>query len=299
MSHIYTGSGVAIITPFIEGTREIDWNAFRNLLDFHLEHKTDALIVAGTTGEASTVTDEEQIQQIKFAVDHVAGRKPVIAGTGINDTMHSIRLSQAAEAAGADALLIVTPYYNKANDEGLMTHFKMIADSVNIPIILYNVPGRTNVTIRPEQVAELAKVDNIVALKDAVGDLDYTKAVIDLVDEDFAIYSGNDDLNLDIVKLGGHGAISVTANVMPDEVHDVMALYTDGKVDEADALNAELAGINDDLFLEANPIPVKYIAHKLGWCDLEYRLPLAKPSAPVQEQLDGYVTGLADRYTAK
>lgn len=299
MTHIYTGSGVAVLTPFIEQTREIDWDTFRKLLDFHLEHKTDAIIVAGTTGESSTMRDDEHIELIKFAVDHVAGRKPVIAGTGVNDTMHSIRLSQQAEQVGADALLVVTPYYNKTNAEGLLTHFKTIAESVNIPIILYNVPGRTNVTITPEQVAELAKCDNIVALKDAVGDLAYTQAVIDLIDEDFAIYSGNDDINLDIVKLGGHGAISVTANIMPDEVHDIMQLYMDGRVEEAEQLNAELAAINEDLFIEPNPIPVKYIASRLGWGALEYRLPLAKPSQPVQEYLERYVDQLADRYSAK
>ncbi len=299
MAHIYTGSGVAIITPFIESTREIDWQAFEHLLDFHLEHRTDAIIVTGTTGESATMTDQEQIDVIEFAVKHVDGRKPVIAGTGINDTMHSIKLSQQAEAVGADALLIVTPYYNKANDEGLMTHFTLIAESVNIPIILYDVPGRTGISLRPEQVAELAKIENIVALKDAVGDLEYTQAVLDLVDDQFAIYSGNDDLNLEITKMGGQGAISVTANVMPNEVYDVIQYALDGKTEEAEQLNREMNAINHDLFIEVNPIPVKYIASKLGWADLSYRLPLAPPSADTQNILDEYVKDLADDYQAK
>ncbi|MBG9982021.1 4-hydroxy-tetrahydrodipicolinate synthase [Aerococcaceae bacterium DSM 111020] len=298
MTHIYTGSGVAIITPFVANTRDIDWQAFERLLDFHLEHRTDAIIVTGTTGESATMTDEEQMDVIEFAVKHVNGRKPVIAGTGINDTMHSIKLSQQAEAAGADALLIVTPYYNKANDEGLMTHFTMIAESVQIPIILYDVPGRTGISLRPEQIAELAKFENIVALKDAVGDLEYTQAVMDLVDDNFAIYSGNDDLNLEIVKMGGQGAISVTANVMPNEVHDVIQFAIEGREKEAQTLNDQMNAINHDLFIEVNPIPVKYIASKLGWADLTYRLPLAPPSKETQEILNQYIEVLAKDYQA-
>lgn len=296
MTHIYTGSGVAIITPFIENTFQIDWLAFEKLLDFHLKHKTDAIIVAGTTGESSTMTDEEQIQLIQYAVKHVNGRKPVIAGTGVNDTRHTVRLSQQAENAGADALLVVTPYYNRTSDFGLYEHFRVIAESVDLPIILYNVPSRTNISLSPELVAELAKIDNIVALKDAVGDLEYTKAVIDLVDEDFAIYSGNDDLNLEIVKLGGHGAISVTANIMPDEVHDVIALAMEGKVLEAEQLNASMLQINTQLFIEPNPIPVKYIAHRLGHAALAYRLPLVPPSEENQELLERFVEELEAQY---
>ncbi|MGO3212868.1 MAG: 4-hydroxy-tetrahydrodipicolinate synthase, partial [Ruoffia tabacinasalis] len=187
---VYEGSAVALITPFIENTKEIDWRAFESLLDFQLENSTDALVITGTTGESSTLSDEEQIELIKFAVKHVEGKLPIIAGTGINDTRHAIKLSQQAEHVGADALLIVTPYYNKASYNGMLAHFRAIADSVNIPIILYDVPSRTGTSLTPEQVSILAEHPNIVALKDAVGNLDYTRAVLDIVPDDFAVYSG-------------------------------------------------------------------------------------------------------------
>lgn len=286
--YIYEGSGVAILTPFDENTKAIDWTAFEALLDFHLENHTDALIITGTTGESSTLTDEEQIDMIKFAVDHVDGRVPVIAGTGINDTAHSIKLSQQAEAVGADALLIVTPYYNKTSPQGMLIHFKTIADAVNIPIILYHVPGRTGAELTVEQVVELAQHPNIVALKDATGDLEYTRRVREALPEEFAIYSGNDDITLDILKLGGQGTISVTANILPQEIHDLCRYYREGKIEEAEALNEKLAQINQDLFIEVNPIPVKYIAYRLGLMANSYRLPLIEPSDVTKAILDNY-----------
>lgn len=285
---IFTGSAVAIVTPFIENTGEIDWKTFESLLDFHLENQTDALVITGTTGESSTLTDEEQIDLIKFAVDHAAGRKPVIAGTGINDTRHSIKLSQQAEQVGADALLIVTPYYNKASSQGMLLHFQAIADSVNIPIILYHVPGRTAATLTPDQVATLAEHKNIVALKDAVGNLDYTREIIEKLPEDFAVYSGNDDLTHDIMSLGGQGTISVTANILPNEIHQMCQHHLDGNPEAAAQINYELDGINQDLFIEVNPIPVKYLVHRLNRCALAYRLPLCPPSEETQQQLDKY-----------
>lgn len=293
---IYQGSAVALVTPFIENTKEIDWRAFESLLDFHLENSTDALVITGTTGESSTLSDEEQIELIKFAVKHVEEKLPIIAGTGINDTRHAIKLSQQAEHVGADALLIVTPYYNKASYNGMLAHFRAIADSVNIPIILYDVPSRTGTSLTPEQVGILAEHPNIVALKDAVGNLDYTRAVLDNVPDDFAVYSGNDDLNYDIIALGGKGAISVTANILPKEVHDLCRLALDGHTEEAQQLNYKLEDINRDLFDEVNPIPVKYLVHKMNRCALSYRLPMIPPSEESAELLDTYL-GLIEKYT--
>lgn len=286
---IFTGSAVAIITPFLEGSFEIDWEAFDKLLEFHLSNDTDALVITGTTGEASTLSDDEQIELIKFAVDKVAGRKAVIAGTGINDTRHSIYLSQEAEKAGADALLVVTPYYNKTSYNGMLAHFTAIADSVDLPIILYHVPSRTGASLSPEQVGILSQHKNIVALKDAAGDLDYTKAVIDKVADDFAIYSGNDDLTNAIMQLGGHGTISVTANILPNEIHQLCQFNLDGQAEEANQLNESLDPINSDLFIEVNPIPVKYLAHKMELCQLAYRLPLVPPAEETVAVLDTYI----------
>ena len=291
---IFEGSGVAIVTPFIENTQEIDWLAFECLLDFHLDNSTDAIIVTGTTGESPTLSDEEQIQLIRFAVKHIDGRLPVIAGTGINDTRHAIKLSQQAEEAGVDGLLIVTPYYNKASYNGMLAHFNAIADAVSTPIILYHVPGRTSASLTPEQVAKLAQHPNIVGLKDAVGNLDYTRSVLDLVNDDFAIYSGNDDINYDIIQMGGKGAISVTANILPREVHDLCHLTLAGQLEEARQLNYQLDDINRDLFIEVNPIPVKYLVHRMNYCALAYRLPMLPPSEETQALLDKYLNLVKD-----
>lgn len=291
---IFEGSGVAIVTPFIENTQEIDWLAFESLLDFHLDNSTDAIIVTGTTGESPTLSDEEQIQLIRFAVKHIDGRLPVIAGTGINDTRHAIKLSQQAEEAGVDGLLIVTPYYNKASYDGMLAHFNAIADAVSTPIILYHVPGRTSASLTPEQVAKLAQHPNIVGLKDAVGNLDYTRSVLDLVNDDFAIYSGNDDINYDIIQMGGKGAISVTANILPREVHDLCHLTLAGQLEEARQLNYQLDDINRDLFIEVNPIPVKYLVHRMNYCALAYRLPMLPPSEETQALLDKYLNLVKD-----
>lgn len=295
---IYEGSAVALVTPFVENTTDIDWRAFESLLDFHLENNTDALVITGTTGESSTLSDEEQIELIKFAVKHVDGKLPIIAGTGINDTRHALKLSQQAESVGADALLIVTPYYNKASYDGMLAHFHAIADAVTVPIILYDVPSRTGTSLTPEQVGILSEHPNIVALKDAVGNLDYTRAVLDIVPEDFAVYSGNDDLNYDIIAMGGKGAISVTANILPKEVHDLCRLTLDKHTEEAQQLNYKLEDINRDLFAEVNPIPVKYLVHLMNRCALAYRLPMVPPSKEVIEILDTY-SELIQPYTVE
>lgn len=283
---IFTGSAVALITPFDE-TGAVDWPAFDALLTFHLENQTDALVITGTTGEVSTLTDEEQINLIKRAVEVVEGKIPIIAGTGINDTRHTIELSTKAEAAGADALLLVTPYYNKANHQGMLLHFTKIADAVSIPIILYHVPGRTGTVLSVEQVVELAQHPNIVAIKDATGDLAYTKALAEQVDLDqFAIYSGNDDLIYDILALGGKGVISVLANVLPQETHQICQSYFEGDTETSHNLQNNYARLIDRLFVEVNPIPVKYMMHLMGYNQNAYRLPLWQPSEQVKKELE-------------
>ncbi|WPC08634.1 4-hydroxy-tetrahydrodipicolinate synthase [Globicatella sp. PHS-GS-PNBC-21-1553] len=283
---IFKGSAVALITPFDE-TGAIDWPAFDALLTFHLENQTDALVITGTTGEVSTLTDEEQINLIKRAVEVVEGKIPIIAGTGINDTRHTIELSTKAEVAGADALLLVTPYYNKANHQGMLLHFTKIADAVSIPIILYHVPGRTGATLTVEQVVELAQHPNIVAIKDATGDLSYTKALAEQVDLDqFAIYSGNDDLIYDILALGGKGVISVLANILPQETHQICQSYFEGDTETSHKLQNDYARLIDSLFVEVNPIPVKYMMHLMGYNQNTYRLPLWEPSEQVKTELE-------------
>ncbi|UUX34052.1 4-hydroxy-tetrahydrodipicolinate synthase [Fundicoccus culcitae] len=281
---LFTGSGVAILTPFLPNG-EIDWDAYGKLVDFHLQHKTDAIIVTGTTGESVTLTDEEQIKLLQFTLERVDKKVPVIAGTGSNDTAHTIHLSRAAEAVGADGLLVVTPYYNKSNRQGMFLHFASIADSVNIPIILYHVPGRTGVELTVDQVVELSQHPNINGIKDATGDLAFTQAVIENTHPDFAVYSGNDDNIYDVMAIGGQGVISVLANVAPEETHNIVQLYNDGKEAESQALHQSLAGLIESLFLEVNPIPVKYLAHLLGHCHNAYRLPLFEPSDLVKERL--------------
>lgn len=282
---IFTGSAVALITPFTPDGA-VDWPAFDALIEFHLNNQTDALVITGTTGEVSTLTDEEQIALIARAVEYANGRIPIIAGTGINDTRHSIFLSQEAEKVGADALLLVTPYYNKANDEGMYRHFTSIADAVNIPIILYYVPGRTSTPLSVDQVVRLSEHKNIVAIKDATGDMAYTKALAQRVDTDqFAIYSGNDDLIYEVMEVGGKGVISVLANVAPVETHQICQLYLDGQEEEAKALQDRLANLIDALFVEVNPIPVKYLMHLMGYNDNAYRLPLWEPSDKVKALL--------------
>lgn len=289
---IFEGSGVAVITPF-DSTGKVDYEAFRRLLDLHLNHSTDAIIITGTTGESATLSDEEQLKLIEIGVNHVAGRVPVIAGTGSNATMHSIELSQAAEKLGADGLLCVTPYYNKASDKGMRLHFEAIANAVSIPIILYHVPGRTGATLSPEQVAMLSKHPNIVAIKDATGDIEYTKAVKALVDDSFTIYSGNDDGILDVLEVGGKGVISVLANVAPKETHDMCMAYLSGDVHGARQIEQHLAELIHDLFVEVNPIPVKYLQHLLGYNENVYRLPLCAPAEAIQAKLKTHLPMLA------
>lgn len=270
---LFKGSGVALVTPFNE--TGVDFNKLGELIEYHIENKTDALIVCGTTGESTTMSDEEQFAVIDFTVKKVNKRIPVIAGTGSNNTMHSVYLSKEAEKLGVDGLLVITPYYNKTNQRGLKLHFETIAASTKLPIILYNVPGRTGVNIKPSVIAELAEIKNIVAVKEASGDLAQVAEIARLVPEGFSIYSGNDDSILPLLSLGGVGVISVVANICPKETHDLVEKFLNGDVEGSRKLQLGMKSLIDKLFIEVNPIPVKTAMNLLGFEVGDLRLPLA------------------------
>lgn len=276
------GSLVALVTPmFANG--DLDWAGLDKLVDLHIEAGTNAIVAVGTTGESATLDHAEHCQVIKHVVDRVNGRIAVIAGTGANSTTEAIDLTVAAKEAGADACLLVTPYYNKPTQEGLFLHYKKVAESVDIPQILYNVPGRTACDMLPETALRLAQVDNIVGIKEATGDLERAKFLIDNAPEGFAIYSGDDATALDLILLGGHGDISVTANVAPRQMAQICALGLEGKAEEAHALNDQIKHLHQDLFVEANPIPVKWALHQQGMIDTGIRLPLTPLSESQRE----------------
>ena len=272
---IFKGSAVALITPFNENN-EVDFEKLGNLIEYHIKNNTDAIVACGTTGEASTLDDTEHLSVIKYVVDKVNKRIPVIAGTGGNDTQHSIYMSQEAEKFGVDGLLVITPYYNKGNKSGIKKHFEAIAKSVKTPIIMYNVPGRTCVNMSPSLVAELAKIDNIVAIKEASGDLAQVAEIARLVPDDFAIYSGNDDSILPLLSLGGSGVISVLANVCPKETHDLVYKFFEGDLKGSRDLQLSMKPLIDALFIEVNPVPVKTAVNLLGFNVGGLRLPLAE-----------------------
>lgn len=269
---IFTGAAVAIVTPFTENG--INFSELKKLIDFNIENGSDAIVIAGTTGESSTMTDEEHKEVIKFTVEYVNKRVPVIAGTGSNDTIYAVELSKYAENVGADALLLVTPYYNKTTQSGLIKHYNYIADRVNIPIILYNVPSRTGVNITPETYAELAKHPRIVATKEASGDLSAIAKIKALCSDELNIYSGNDDQILPILSLGGKGVISVLSNIMPKETHDICSSYFEGKVEESCNLQTSYLDLINTLFIEVNPIPVKTALGLMGYNVGPLRMPL-------------------------
>lgn len=268
---LFTGSGVALVTPFNENG--VDYDALGKLIDFQLENNTDAIIICGTTGEASTMPDSEHLDVIGFAVKRVAGRIPVIAGTGSNDTVHGIELAKNAEKLGVDGLLLVTPYYNKATQKGLILHYNAIANAVKIPIIVYNVPSRTGMKIDIATAKELAKTENIVGFKEASGDMSYAMQLAAECPE-LDIYSGNDDLNVPIMSIGGKGCISVLANVMPKETHDMCAKYLEGDTAGALKLQLDLLDLIKALFIEVNPIPAKTALGLMGYNVGKLRLPL-------------------------
>lgn len=280
---IFTGSGVAIVTPF-KANGSVDFDKLGELIEFQIKNNTDAIIICGTTGESSTMPDDEHISVVKYACDKVAGRIPVVAGAGSNDTAHAINLSKACQECGADALLSVSPYYNKTTQAGLVAHFSAIANSVDIPIILYNVPGRTNLNINPETVAELAKLDNIVAIKEC--NLNQVGDVINLCPDDFTVYSGEDGLIVPLLSLGGEGVISVLANVCPQETHDIVKNYLDGNVDEARRLQLKYLKLISALFCETSPIPVKETMNQLGMDVGVCRLPLVEATENAKVRIE-------------
>lgn len=269
---IFTGSAVAIVTPFIGSI--IDYVALESLIDWHIECGTDAIVVCGTTGESSTLSKEEKKQVIAFTIEKTKKRIPIIAGTGGNNTVEVIEMSKFAEQAGADALLIVTPYYNKTTQKGLVAHYFAIADEVEIPIILYNVPSRTGMNITPDTVRELANHKNIVAIKEASGDISQIAKIACLCIDGFSLYSGNDDQIVPVLSLGGHGVISVVANVFPKETHEMVQLYLSGNTQEATRLQLEMLELINTLFIETNPIPVKAALEIMGKINGELRMPL-------------------------
>ena len=281
---IFTCVGTAISTPMNEDG-SINYEEFGRLVDYQIDNSADAIIVCGTTGESSTMTDEEHIEVIRSCVKRVDGRIPVIAGTGSNDTAYAIELSKEAEAMGADALLLVTPYYNKTSQRGLVKHFTAIADSVNIPIVLYNVPSRTGMTISPAAYMELAKHPNIVATKEASGNMDTVMQVSAYTDLD--IYSGNDDEVLACLALGGKGVISVSANICPKEKHDEVMSFLGGSPAEALEIQKKLLELDKAMFMDVNPIPVKEALNIMGFNAGECRLPLCPMEQAQKDRLHG------------
>lgn len=260
---IFTGSGVAIVTPFNQDL-SINFNQLRKLIDFQIENGTDCIVICGTTGEASTLTDAEQLECIRVAVEQTNKRVPVIAGTGSNDTAHGIELSQKAASLGVDGLLQVTPYYNKTTQKGLIEHFTVIANSVDIPIILYNVPGRTGLNITPQTAATLSKVENIVALKEASGNIAQAVETVKRCEGRLDLYSGNDDHIVPLLSLGGEGVISVVANILPRDTHNIVEYFKKGDLKASLDLQLKMHSLIDALFCEVNPIPVKAALALMG-----------------------------------
>ncbi len=278
---LFTGAGVAIVTPFKNG--KVDFPSLGQLIDWQISQEIDAIIVCGTTGEASTLNDKEHIETVQYAIEKVNGRVPVIAGAGSNDTAHAMYMSEELEASGADGLLLVTPYYNKCTQNGLIQHYTKIADGVNIPILLYSVPGRTGVNISPTTVYELAKHPNIAGIKEASGNISQVVEIAKYIDDDFALYSGNDDMVVPLLSVGGLGVISTVANVIPKDTHTMVMKFISGETTEAGKLQLKMKHLIDALFIEVNPIPAKAALYLMGKIELEYRLPLCPPEEKSME----------------
>jgi 4-hydroxy-tetrahydrodipicolinate synthase len=285
---MFHGSMVALVTP-MHDDGAVDVPALKRLVDFHVENGTDAIVAVGTTGESATLDMEEHCETIRIVVEHAAGRVPVIAGTGANSTTEAIELTHCAQKAGADAALLVTPYYNKPTQEGLYRHHKAIADAVPIPQILYNVPGRTAVDMLPETVERLSAISNIVGIKEATGNLDRAREILDRCGDALDLYSGDDATAVDLILMGGKGDISVTANVAPRQMHEMCAAALAGDASTARSINDRLMPLHKNLFIESNPIPVKWALQEMGMIDGGIRLPLTpldeKHHAAVREAL--------------
>lgn len=280
---IFTGCGTAIATPFTASG--INYDAFGELIEDQIKNNIDAIIVCGTTGESATMSKEEKKEIIKYAINKINKRTKVVIGTGSNNTKNAIEMSKFAEEAGADALLVVTPYYNKTTQAGLIAHYKAISESVNIPIIMYSVPSRTGVNILPETCLELSKIDNIVAIKEASGNISQVAKIASLCGDNLDIYSGNDDQIIPVLSLGGKGVISVLSNIMPKYTHDMVYKYLNGELQEATKMQLEALELIDMLFCEVNPIPVKYALNVIGYDYGIPRLPLVELSKDKQEKM--------------
>lgn len=285
---LFTGSGVALVTPFDENG-DVNYSRLREILEFHVINHTDAIIVTGTTGEGSTLSDEEKISVIEFTVDIINNRIPVIAGTGSNDTRHAVEFSKRVEKLGVDGLLVVTPYYNKGNENGIYEHYKAIAEGVKIPVILYNVPSRTGVNLSIPLLKRLAQIENITALKEASGNISYVAEVAREVPE-LDIYSGNDDMVVPVLSLGGKGVISVSANIIPDISHDMTVSFLKGDVKKARELQLKYNDLVNALFLETNPVPVKEAMNFLGYEVGNCRLPLGAMNESNRARLTDILT---------
>ncbi len=284
---IFKGTGTALVTPFTE--TGIDYESYGRFIDWQIDSKVEFLVVLGTTGESPTVKSAERSEMIRFAVARAKGRVPVVIGTGSNDTEHSIANSQEAEKLGANGVLVVTPYYNKPSQEGLFQHFKAVAQSISLPVIPYNVPGRTGVNLLPETLVRLAAVKNIVAVKEASGNqaqVDETIRRLSSVRPDFSVLSGNDDQAFHLVNAGGHGVISVLSNIAPRQTSDMVRAALAGNIAEARTLHMRLFPLMKNLFMETNPMPVKYGVSRLGYCKNTLRLPLVECSDKCKAQID-------------
>jgi len=291
INHPLTGSMVALITPMLDDG-SVDFAALESLVDFHVASGTRAIISMGTTGESATLNQDEHIEVMRVTVELANSRIPVIAGTGANSTSEAIELTQAAKDIGADACLLVTPYYNKPTQEGLYQHYKLIAETVDIDQILYNVPGRTAVDLSVETAVRLSAVKNIIGIKDATGDLNVARALIDQCPENFLLYSGDDATAIEFILMGGHGGISVSANVAPEALAKAyQAAFEDNK-EAAISINQPLTNLHQSLFIESNPIPVKWAMHKMGKCDSGIRLPLTKLSQEARVVLEQDLSNL-------
>lgn len=280
---LFEGCGTAISTPFTEDG--VNYETFEKMIEDQIKGEVDAIIVCGTTGEASTMTKDEKKEAIKFVVDKVAGRTKVIAGTGSNNTKDAIEMSKYAESVGVDGLLVVTPYYNKTTQAGLVEHYKAIANEVKLPIIMYSVASRTGVNITPETCLELSKVENIVAIKEASGNISQVAKIASLCKDNLTIYSGNDDQIIPVLSLGGKGVISVLSNVMPKYTHDMVKKYLEGNTEEATKMQLDVIDLIGALFIEVNPTPVKYALNQMGYDYGKPRLPLIEPSEKSKETI--------------
>ena len=285
INHPLTGSMVALITPMFEDG-SVDFVALRSLVEFHIDSGTHAIVSMGTTGESATLNQEEHIEVMRKTIEFSKGRIPIIAGTGANSTTEAIELTSAAKEIGADACLLVTPYYNKPTQEGLYQHYKAIAEAVEIDQILYNVPGRTAVDLSVETAVRLAEIKNIIGIKDATGDLDVAQALIDSCPDDFLLYSGDDATAVEFILMGGHGGISVSANVAPKAVSEAYNVAMDNDRNSAETINSTLSDLHQHLFIESNPIPVKWALYKMNKCESGIRLPLTKLSQEAQITLE-------------